>query len=633
MATRAEIQAALAHYEQAGNADAARKLKATLEAMPPDTDGTSYSTPKAAPPSVGEQIVGGVETAATLATGAIAAPIAGLGAGIYETTKQILHGHSVESGTAGDKAVTDTAERAAEAVTYIPRSEAGRGQVQAVGEAIEPVASELPALTAAGPELSAIASSARTAASMGRAATEASGIPTAIAKTAARAGTAVTDAASKASAAARKALSPKASETPAGFGADSAGAAAVPAADLRRAGAAELGFKGDARLTKGQATQDTTEIGFEREQAKHSERGTDVRARYDAQRPVIANTFDKFVDETGGAVPDFSGGGKVNFGRGLEKALSSGAEAQKNKVNVLYTTAKKTEGGNPSRGDSVAAYLNENENVSSPLVGSIRAEAKKLGILDKDGKPAETTVNTLHELRKFVSRAASPADGFQAKEIKRAIDAQMLADGGPLYKQAIAARARFGAQYEDASLINGIIENRPGSPDRIIAADQILDRIISKSTSVDEVKHMRNLLQRHGGESGAQAWKDLQAGAIEHLRDVTYGKTQAGANGAAPRPNVTQLSNAVSNLDKAGKLDLLFTPRGAEKVRLFRDVVKAIENTEGANYSGTSNAFIQFLESIPVGGKSVTAGRKLFNTVDSHVRDGKLRARLKENLK
>lgn len=639
MATRAEIQAALAHYQQAGNADAARKLKATLNAMAAGTDGTPYSaTPKALPeaaPSVGEQIVGGAETAATLATGAVVAPVVGLGAAIYETAKQALHGNSVESGTAGDRAVMDAGERAAEAVTYVPRTRAGQNQVQAIGKAIEPIADDLPALTPLSPELATVGQSVRTAASMGRAATEATGVPAAIEAGATRAGSAVTDAAGKAADAARKVLAPKAAAGADNGAPPSAGAAGVAPTDVRRAGAAELGFTDDARLTKGQATQDTVEIGFEREQAKNLERGTEIRQRFENQARRAELIFDDFVDQTGGAVPDFSGGGKVALGGKVEKALSEGAARQKNKVNVLYKTAEKTEGDLPTNGQSVATYLSDNAAArgTAPILKAAAAEAKRLGIA-KEGAGLPTDVKTLYELRKFVSQNAGQdgASAYHARQIKNLIDERIAADGGPLYKQATEAHARFRAQYKDASLINGILENKPGSPDRIIASDQILNRVIADGTSVDEVKHIRRLLQTHGEEAGQAAWKDLQAGGIEYLRDITYKRAKPGPNGTL-RPNATQLNNAVNKLDQAGKLDALYGTQGAEKVRLFRDVVRAIENTEGANHSGTSNALVDFLESVPFAGKTVSTGRKLANVVDSHIRDRKLRARLKENLK
>lgn len=74
--------------------------------------------------AMGEDIVGGLETAATIASGAVAEPIAGF-RGIYEQL------------TGGDP--TQGIKEAQQALTYQPRTQAGKQQLQAVGEALQPV--------------------------------------------------------------------------------------------------------------------------------------------------------------------------------------------------------------------------------------------------------------------------------------------------------------------------------------------------------------------------------------------------------------------------------------------------------------------------------------------------------------
>ncbi len=74
--------------------------------------------------SIGEDIIGGLETAATIASGAIAEPVAGLFAA-YEQFK------------GGDpSALVPFMQKE---LTYEPRTEAGKQQVQAVGELMQPI--------------------------------------------------------------------------------------------------------------------------------------------------------------------------------------------------------------------------------------------------------------------------------------------------------------------------------------------------------------------------------------------------------------------------------------------------------------------------------------------------------------
>ena len=109
--------------------------------------------------TIGDDIVGGLETAATIASGAIAEPLAGF-RGIYEQV------------TGGDP--TQGIREAQQALTYQPRTQAGQEQLQAVGEVLQPVGEAFKSaeeflgnatLEATGsPELASIAHSIPTAA-------------------------------------------------------------------------------------------------------------------------------------------------------------------------------------------------------------------------------------------------------------------------------------------------------------------------------------------------------------------------------------------------------------------------------------------------------------------------------------
>jgi hypothetical protein len=74
--------------------------------------------------SIGEDIIGGLETAATIATGAIAEPVSGL-LGAYEKFK------------GGDPSALIPFMQ--KEFTYEPRTEAGKQQIQAVGEFMQPI--------------------------------------------------------------------------------------------------------------------------------------------------------------------------------------------------------------------------------------------------------------------------------------------------------------------------------------------------------------------------------------------------------------------------------------------------------------------------------------------------------------
>lgn len=83
-------------------------------------------------PTIGQQVLGGAENLAALATGAIAEPIAGL-AGIAQSINPFA-----EQG-AGAQAVEDVRG----ALTFQPETQAGQAQQQAIGEALAPIGQAL----------------------------------------------------------------------------------------------------------------------------------------------------------------------------------------------------------------------------------------------------------------------------------------------------------------------------------------------------------------------------------------------------------------------------------------------------------------------------------------------------------
>lgn len=118
MADIEKLKRALIEADRSGDTEAAQLFADRIKRL-------QIAKPES---SIGEQIVGGLETAATIASGAIAEPIAGV-AGIAQSLNPFA-----DEG-AGAEAVKATQE----ALTYQPRTEAGQESLQATGEALKPV--------------------------------------------------------------------------------------------------------------------------------------------------------------------------------------------------------------------------------------------------------------------------------------------------------------------------------------------------------------------------------------------------------------------------------------------------------------------------------------------------------------
>lgn len=101
-----------------------------IQAQPQAPQAQVAPQPAQAPPEEGgllEDVLGGAEVFGTVASGIIAEPIAGI-AGLAKSI------------TSGPEEATRTIEGIRQALTFQPRTEAGQGQLAAVGEALEPVA-------------------------------------------------------------------------------------------------------------------------------------------------------------------------------------------------------------------------------------------------------------------------------------------------------------------------------------------------------------------------------------------------------------------------------------------------------------------------------------------------------------
>lgn len=118
MADVEKLKKALIQADRAGDAEAAQLFADRIKRL-------QLAEPER---SLGEQVVGGLETAATIASGAVAEPISGL-AGIAQSLNPFA-----DEG-AGAEAVKATQE----ALTYQPRTESGQESLQATGEALKPV--------------------------------------------------------------------------------------------------------------------------------------------------------------------------------------------------------------------------------------------------------------------------------------------------------------------------------------------------------------------------------------------------------------------------------------------------------------------------------------------------------------
>ena len=557
-------------------------------------------------PTIAQQLIGAGEAAVALVPGSVAGAVGTIGGAVGGLAQEILAGRFGTPEAA--KAVEQAAAKGGQAFAapFQPSTPAGQEQVQAASQFLANVLPPvLPVIAAPGMAAQAtrnVAPIAQATAQRGVAATQ---------QAASAAGQALARPVQAATTAVRETFgmeAPSAITATAGRG--SVGAAGTPEV-LQRITTAE-GLRVPVTLTKGAAERDAGQLAFEKEQIK-GEFGAPLRNRAEENNLQVLQNFDAAIDATGAeaafAGPSATGGSVVN-------ALSSGYQAAKNKTNVAYTAAKKSPEALAAvdtntvvtigRGDqeitnSLIGYINGKITglPSSVVPDTARKLLIKLDLADADeagnliAKPA--TVGKLEEFRKELSGTAKFDDAVGLREetiLKKLIDAQTEPVSGPLYKQARALRTEQARKFENRAIVARLIKNRKGMQDPQVAVDQVFQRSVLGG-SPEEITFLKRVLLT-SGKDGQQAFKELQAATVQYIRDQATGGVGTDSSGRA-LVSPAKLNQIVNQLDKNGRLDIIFGKQEAQRMRDLNEVVKYVTTVPPGtliNSSGTAGTLM-----------------------------------------
>lgn len=554
------------------------------------------------PPTLGQRVLGAGEAALSMVTGAVGAPlgmIQGTGAGL---AREILSGQfgTPQAAQRIEQAATEQAGR----FTYAPRGATGQQIVQAVGETLQQIAPPvLPQIAAPGMAIQAATQQAPlVAATVGRAAAAAAPAVQATVQAPGRAVQATRQAFGMAPAPAA-ALAPAPGMTMAPGG--SAGAMATEAASRRVATAEQMPVP--FTLTRGGATRDPDQLAFEKEAMREPVLGAPLRQRAEENNLQALQNMDALIDMTSAQAPDIA-----TTGSAVTKALSQGYQNEKNRVNVLYTKARKSpEAQEPvdtnavvmiGQGDdaienSLVGYLNSKVTgvPSSAVPDTARKLMVKLGLATEDeggnlvGLPA--TVGKMEDLRKELSGVAKFDDRVGLREetiLKRLIDAQTEPVAGPTFREARSARAQMARKYENRAIVARLIQNVRGMDDPRVPADKVFQTSVLNS-SPEEITFLRRVLQT-SGDDGKQAWQELQGAFGRHIRDQATRGMGMDSNDN-PLVSPAKLHEAVRQFDANGRLDLMLGKKNAQIVRDLDDLVRYVNTVPpGTLINSSGNA-------------------------------------------
>lgn len=378
------------------------------------------------------------------------------------------------------------------------------------------------------------------------------------------------------------------------FGAKgSVGAASLEESAIREQRAAELPIP--VELANFQKSRNFADQQRAWELAKNSEVGGPIRQKLAEQQDVLRQNFENFVEGTGSNVwVDPYAKGVV-----LDETLSKLAKAEKTRIKSLYTKAKEAgELREPVSYSSVIDFIDAQTPTTRDTLAPILSAVKEELLQNDPSGTGMISLGALEDVRKAINQKVQfgTPNANYGGQLKEIIDSATANAGGDVYKQARAARVKFREDFEDIGLVREIIGTKKNSADRVVAYENLVNRIISPGTPIDSLKHVKALMDRAGPE-GVQAWKELQGATYEHLRDQAYkGITRDESGGVVISP--AALNTAIKNLESGGKMDLILGKQGAEIMRTINSLAQDLFTAPpgSVNYSNTSSAILNALD-------------------------------------
>jgi hypothetical protein len=572
-----------------------------------------------------DKVLGVVEVPVTMATGAISS-LAGAAAGAAKTITGGKFGTQQ-----GINEGEELAGKIAQAGTYRPRTQTGANLTQLVGEAAERSGVAGLAL----PELNAAANAA--------------GNATRAVRGAAAASAAVQDAADAAAVATKGPSLRDLVRAPSQL--SGVGAAETSQAAQRAARAQAL--PAPIKLTRGQLTRDRTQVAFERETAKQKE-GAPLASHYEDQNATFGQNLDAYADQTGAEAYSAR-----QVGKSVVSALEAKDATKKAEIRNLYDQARQA--GEMQGQVDVSALSdwvakNKGKDKLAPIVTAIENELKQNAKVEGGGldnltltpKPARTvmTLDASEDLRQAINKLAEPGtpNVVFGKEAKALIDAAQEGKGGDLFKQARRAYENYSNEFTNRDVIDKALRTKQGTKDRAVAYEDVFKHSILNG-STDDVRHVFRVLEAHpvGADpavvqAGQQAAKDLRGAVVNHIKDEMQKNLNVDSTGARTG-SPAKIDAIVRELDKDGKLDVIFGKKDAEKIRDLRDVAIDIYTSPNGtvNSSNTASALMRKLDDVaayakgtPIIGKAVNYSAQAIKSANTR---RKVRDAINPNLK
>lgn len=351
--------------------------------------------------------------------------------------------------------------------------------------------------------------------------------------------------------------------------------------------------------SKGQLTRNLEQQQFEHETAKTypEAEGKPLLLQQQKLNEDFLRNFDASAEAMGGEI--YGETQLVPIGKVVDAPLVRRFKEAKAEVRRLYNLAD-----NSGETEALVPYANVIEYIEKQPPTTRRSLAPILNATREQLKLNDPTNTGLISIRNFetiyqdINRNGGDTKSniYHSGEMKNLINENLTGVGGDLYKAARAENTKFMNEFENHAIISKLLRNKPGTKDRAVAFEDIYKHVVHTG-SLDDLQLVKNTLLKAGDE-GEFAWNQIRAQAANELKERAMANISKDAAGNTI-PNAKALRNSVKQLDRDGKLDLLF---GKEEAQRVRDLVQLggdlYSPVPGTISPGTASVYIRFLDGI-----------------------------------
>lgn len=575
--------------------------------------------------------VGAAEAGLSAASGALALPVAA-GASLYQ----------LATAPSGEKAkrAAEASQGVMEAMTYQPRSEAGKGLTEAAGKVLgipaavgeyaqEKVGKALEGKVSVGTEEAARATVRMIPEVIATVA--GAGAGEVLAKRSAAAGrTAAAEARAAATAnldAAKDFVTNKVGmkweDIPNGLKKKLQTVARDPKelAKLdretveREARAERLGYP----ITRGDAARNLGQQSREDVVKKTGDENPIRDIRTDQDR-ALHGAVDKVRESTGATAKTGE-----QIGQSVQDSgVRAKAKASKAAYDEAFDKARKTEPNATVSADPLYEALSKNPDIHS--LGFVETWLRKAKIEQKGGGPgAPVQLSTdigkaikardkggkggteeierrpiplaeLQDLREKAAAIARSAQGSEkhfSSELVKAIDKsfEKIPPAAKAWKEARALYKAHQKEFEETGIIKALGSNKRKSSDRRVDVEDTVKKVIRSSK--EDIGKLKKILTTGGTDAtrdaGTRAWRNVQAGVLDELKEAARGKRKIPGEKGQPQFQSTFL-DLFNKLEANGKIDVIFDKAQAAQLREIAKGVQDVRTKSNVGVSGSGTA-------------------------------------------